>query len=186
MSMIEILGIVKLVCFGLAALFLIVGVILFFVLHITRVFGDLSGRTAKKEIENIRSKNVQSGDKLYKPSYVNQSRGKLTAKISESGKVADNVQSSVGTMFETEKINMQTAGNQTTLLDNGMHMNEQTTLLQNSTQIEGETTLLNDNQNQTTVLSSQQDNGTTVLGTPDGSIEVLDEIVYVYTNDIIS
>ena len=173
MSLISILEIVKYVCFGLAGVFLIVAVILFFALDITRVFGDLSGRTAKREIENIRSKNVQSGEKSYKPSHVNQARGKLTAKISESGRVAPVTSDPVGTMFETEKID-QPYSEQTTLLDNGMQANDQTTLL-DSYQSEG-----------TTVLSQQQDNGTTVLGASVGNVVLQDEITYVFAEEVIS
>lgn len=173
MSLITILEIVKYVCFGLAAVFLIVAVILFVALDINRVFGDLSGRTAKREIENIRSKNVQSGEKAYKPSHINQARGKLTAKISESGRVAADTPEPVGTMFETEKINQQYI-EQTTLLNNGMQSGDQTTLLE-SYQSEG-----------TTVLSNQSDNGTTVLGASTGNITLLDEIMYVFADEVIS
>lgn len=184
MSLITILEIVKYVCFGLAAVFLIVAVILFVALDIKRVFGDLSGRTAKREIENIRSKNVQSGEKAYKPSHVNQSRGKLTAKISESGRVAPDTPDPVGTMFETEKID-QPYVEQTTLLNNGMQADDQTTLL-DSYQSEGTTVLSAQLDNGTTVLSNQQDNGTTVLGASIGNVTLLDEITYVFADEVIS
>ena len=42
---------------------LTISVVLFIVLHIPKVISDLTGRTAKKAIENIRLKNEQSGDR---------------------------------------------------------------------------------------------------------------------------
>ena len=66
----------------LAGIMLVVSVLLFFLLNIPHVFGDLTGRNARKAIENIRNQNASSGDKLYKTSAVNRERGKLTDKIS--------------------------------------------------------------------------------------------------------
>ena len=43
---------------GLSIGLLVVSVILFFVLKIPRVIGDLSGRTARKAIEDIRKQNT--------------------------------------------------------------------------------------------------------------------------------
>ena len=68
-----------------AIVMLIVSIILFIILKIPGVIGDLSGRTARKGIEDIRMQNMRSGDKRYKTSPVNHERGKLTDKITPSG-----------------------------------------------------------------------------------------------------
>lgn len=70
-----------------AAVFFVAAVILFFLLDIPKVIGDITGATARREIENIRQQNEQSGDKAYKSSPVNRNRGKITDKISPSGQL---------------------------------------------------------------------------------------------------
>lgn len=62
------------------AVMFVVSVILFITLKIPNVIGDLTGRNAKKAIENIRKQNEASGGKAYKASAVNLERGRLTDK----------------------------------------------------------------------------------------------------------
>ena len=69
----------------LCGIMLIVSVLLFILLKIPRIINDLSGRTAKKAIKNIREQNEASGEKFHKVSAFNESRRKLTDKISQSG-----------------------------------------------------------------------------------------------------
>jgi len=85
-------------------IFFIVAVILFFTLNIPKVISDLTGRTARKAIENIRMQNEQSGDKTYQSSAVNLERGKLTDKISRSGRLIPRDATPFGTGVITEKI----------------------------------------------------------------------------------
>ncbi len=85
-------------------LFFVIAVILFFSLQIPKVVSDLTGRTAKKAIENIRSQNEQSGNKTYQSSSVNLKRGKLTDKISKSGRLMPRAATPFGTGVITEKI----------------------------------------------------------------------------------
>lgn len=87
--------------------FLVITVILFFTLHIPKVISDLTGRTARKAIENIRLRNEQSGDKTYQSSAVNLQRGKLTDKISKSGRLVPRDATPFGTGVITEKISTQ-------------------------------------------------------------------------------
>lgn len=87
--------------------FLAISIILFFTLRIPKVISDLSGRTARKAIENIRLQNEQSGDKTYKSSAVNLQRGKLTDKISGSGRLIPRNATPFGTGVITEKISTQ-------------------------------------------------------------------------------
>lgn len=79
-------------------------VILFFTLRIPKVIGDLTGRTARKAIENIRMQNEQSGDKSFQSSAVNLERGKLTDKITQSGRLVPREATPFGTGVITEKI----------------------------------------------------------------------------------
>ena len=88
-------------------LFLVLAVVLFFVLQIPRVISDLTGRTAKKAIAHIRMQNEMSGDKAYQTSAVNMQRGKLTDKISQSGRLVPRAAATYGTAFITEKISTQ-------------------------------------------------------------------------------
>lgn len=84
---VELLQTLSLVSFIIAGVLLLVGIALFFLLDVPKLYGDISGRTAKKAIEAIRQQNETSGDKAYKPSAVNAARGKLTDKISASGRL---------------------------------------------------------------------------------------------------
>lgn len=88
---------------ALSALMLVISVVLFIKLRIPNVIGDLTGSNARKAIENIRSQNEGSGGKAYKPSAVNQARGKVTDKISRSGNLIRNPSTRIGG-HETAKI----------------------------------------------------------------------------------
>lgn len=134
----------------LAIIMFVVSLVLFFVLKIPAVIGDLSGATAKKAIENIRNQNEESGDKAYKSSAVNKERGKLTDKISPSGSLHSKPSDKLGFGMKTEKISTQRLDNEEA----------------------GETTVL-DAANETTVLSSG--NETTVLSSDMGETSVLNE-----------
>lgn len=88
----------------------------FVLMKIPRVIGDLTGSTAKKAIQNIRDKNINTGAKTYKSSVVNKERGKITDKISQSGKIVQKQINSTSAMM-TEKIDSQELyNNETTLL----------------------------------------------------------------------
>ncbi len=131
---VELLQTLSLVLYVLAFVFFVLALILFFVFNVPRLYGDISGRNAKKAIESIRRHNEASGEKGYKPSVVNFKRGKLTDKISESGRLnihTDNLPVGV----ETERI--QSANTRNIL--------EETTVLSNETMVlANETTVLYD------------------------------------------
>ena len=91
----------------LCGIMLIASVIIFFVLKIPRVIGDLTGSTARKAIEEIRQQNEESGHKTYRSSAVNRERGKLTDKISPSGSLLKDDTTGLGGAMETEKIGTQ-------------------------------------------------------------------------------
>lgn len=83
---------------------LTVSVVLFFVLNIPKVIGDLTGSNARKGIENIRKQNEATGDKSYKSSSVNLKRGRVTDKISNSGRVEKPASGAFGVGMGTAKI----------------------------------------------------------------------------------
>ncbi len=84
---VELLQTLSLVAYIVAGIFLLVAIALFFLLDVPKLYGDVSGRTARKAIENIRLQNESSGNKAYKPSAVNAERGKLTDRITQSGRL---------------------------------------------------------------------------------------------------
>lgn len=145
---------------------IVTSILLFILLKIPKVIGDLTGRTARKAIENIRNQNESSGDKTYRSSLVNQERGKLTDKISPSGRLIRNPTDLLGGAMATEKIGTQ--------------------------QLVSDETMVLDSGNETTVLTGELENSgneTTLLSQTDISNNVFEieyEITYIHTNEIIS
>jgi len=174
----------------LAAIFFIISLILFFVLKIPSVIGDLSGATARKAIEDIRNQNESTGEKTYKSSLVNRERGKLTDKISPSGNLIKNPSGGIWGAMSTEKISTQKlssdAVNETTVLGSN-----ETTLLSvgNETTVLGsnETTVLNGSQ--TTLVDNMPAMNETSLLSPDmmpsGIFEIEYEITFIHTTEVI-
>lgn len=144
---------------------IVISLILFFTLKIPRVIGDLTGHTARKAIEDIRRQNEQSGDKTYKSSAVNLQRGKLTDKITRSGKLVKRGESPFGTGVITEQL----AGQSTNAYS------EDTTVLETAP----ETTVLFSLSGETTVLDTSD-----VVNAQGFVIEY--EITFVHTNEVIS
>lgn len=128
----------------LSGLCLATAVLLFFVLRIPSVIGDLTGSTARKGIENIRNKNEDAGVRTVKSSAVNQERGRVTSKMTPSGRL------------RTGK--GQTAGHMAT---NKIGTNRLLAMAQESAAVSAETTLLTGEGNGTTLLAPA--NETTVL-----------------------
>lgn len=175
----------------LAAIMFIISVILFIVLKIPSVIGDLSGATARKAIEDIRNQNENTGDKTYKSSAVNKERGKLTDKISPSGNLIKNPSGGIWGAMATEKISTQKlaedASNETTVLGG----NETTVLSANETTVLGsnETTVLSGGVGETTLLDSMPGmNETTLLSPsmmPVGIFEIEYELTFIHTDEVI-
>lgn len=192
---------------ALSGILLIVSILLFILLRIPKVIGDLSGATARKAIENIRSQNESSGDKLYKTSAVNKQRGRLTDKISPSGAVVSRGMDTAAGAMATAKIATQHlipgSENTTVLFENSA---SETTLL-GAEDNAGKTTALGaeDNAGETTLLSEQTAligqtaDETTVLSREDEQTEILRgsaerskvfqieyEITFIHTDEIIA
>lgn len=140
----------------------VIALVLFFTLHIPKVMSDLSGRTERKAIENIRRQNEQSGTKRHGPSTENLKRGKITDKLTESGKLVKNDGISAGLSSTTERLN-------------GQYMEDGS----------GETSVL-DEQNGTTVLS-QPVGETSVLEPQEEQGFVVEfEITFIHSNEVIT
>lgn len=164
----------------LAGIMFAVSVLVFFLLKIPTVIGDLTGANARKAIENIRNQNESTGDKTYRSSQVNRERGKLTDKISPSGRLIKDPSHSLHGAMGTEKISTQElhpedVTNETTVLTGA----NETTVLTGELAGGNETTVLsNENPaNETTVLNAQ---------TFSNAFVIEYEITYIHTDEIIA
>lgn len=153
---------------ALAGIMLLVSLLLFFLLHIPAVIGDLTGATARKAIENIRSQNTKSWDKTYKSSQVNRERERVTDKMTPSGRLIRHPSGEYGGAMATEKIS-------TSRLNAGAEESFATTLLEQSTA-----------PNETTVLTPETSGETTVLTENQITFQIVYEITFVHTNEVIS
>lgn len=159
----EVLQTISIVAFVLAGLFALVSVVLFFRLDIRGIVNDLTGKTAERQIKELREQNHQTGNNkngrvLYEPE-----QRKFTAKLENSRK-----KETAGLRGLLQKENeeitapLQNAGEESTTL---LAEEEGTTILANE---EG-TTLLAEEEG-TTVLAGEEETtllaeeGTTILG----------------------
>jgi hypothetical protein len=167
-----------------AGVMLAVTLILFFVLKIPGVIGDLSGRTARKAIADIRNHNMSANTD-------NIGSGKLTDKITASGRLMERRDSSGNKYTDkisTEKLieqNKLSGSNETTLLNDG----NETTVLNTG----NETTVLNAG-NETTVLDSYSSGQTVILNSDTagfkdiqsaGYVNVESDITFIHSAEII-
>ena len=160
-----------------------VSVFVFFLLKIPTVIGDLTGANARKAIDDIRSHNESTGNKTHRTSQINQERGKITDKISPSGRIIRDPSSGLHGAMGTEKLNTQKLvqeanSNETTLLTQEPSYSEETTLLTAEFVSGGETTLL---------YPENSGNETTVLNANYISNFVVEyEITYIHTAEVIA
>lgn len=76
--------IIAIVSFALAIAFLVFAIFAFIKFKIPKIIGDLSGRNAKKSIEQMREENEKSGKKAFRPHPVAVDRGTITESIDTS------------------------------------------------------------------------------------------------------
>ena len=77
----------SIISFAIAGVCLVLAAFFWFFFQIPAVIGDLSGRTARKSIAQMRVANEKSGAKGYKESKTNAERGKLTGSMPDSAKL---------------------------------------------------------------------------------------------------
>lgn len=161
---------------------LAVTVLLFFVLKIPAVIGDLSGRTARKAIADIRNNNMSADSD-------NTGSSELTDKITSSGKLirrhgsrgekyTDKISTEKlieqNTMSGSNKTALLNAGNETTLLNTGM----ETSKLNPG----NETAVLNSNSGQTAMLNTAD---VSMGMNISGYVNVELDITFIHTDEII-
>lgn len=90
----------SIVFFAVAGVLFVFAIVLFFVLDIPYVVGDLSGKIAQKQIAELRDQNAGSRKKRFSPSPVNMDRGKLTQKVTRGfGKTGNNNSKNIPTAY---------------------------------------------------------------------------------------
>lgn len=159
----------------MCGIMLLVTLLLFIILKIPSVIGDLSGRTAKKAIQDIRQQNMSANtDKIQE--------SKLTDKITASGRLIKRSGRRDGTY--TEKISTEK------LIEENKLSNNETSVLSTAR----ETEVLSNN-NETTVLTPDMNgNVTSELASvteplrednTSGYVNVELDITFVHTDEII-
>lgn len=186
-----------------AGIMLVTAVLLFILLRIPAVIGDLTGSTARKAIEDIRSQNEETGRKTYGPSPVNRARGKITSKMTPSGRIerarTDDMNGAMntaelpagapmvaaaGASDETVVLDTGYASPETEVLDTPVYASDETAVLGGGSD---ETVVLNAAPYaaaETTVLSAQTAPQNWQISNTPFTIEY--EITFIHTNEIIA
>jgi hypothetical protein len=175
--------IISIVGYSLAGVLLIVVVFMFFKMNIPAIIGDLNGKTAARQIQEIREKNKLTGNKQHRPSTFNVERGTLTAPVSSrfgrTGKAGSTQSTVSGELKYLESKGITAQSSRPNVVENLSIMNEATTVLTEETQVL--TGIYSDStevlMNETEVL----ENGTEVLM---NETEVLDNGTVVLAQDI--
>ena len=81
------LQIISIAAFSLSGLLFIASVILFVKFHISDIAGDLSGMTAKKQIQAIRNQNAEKGEHRYRPDTANIMKGNSNERSGSSSRL---------------------------------------------------------------------------------------------------
>ena len=190
---VELLNTLSIVAYVCAGVMLLISVALFFLLDVPKLYGEISGRTAKKAIEEIKRQSEGSGVKR-EGIDVRVERRRYTDKITSSGRL-ERAQTEMTLTAQTEKFAtnvLQPQGAETTVLQPDA---AETTVLESAnetTVLGGETTVLS---SETTVLSSNTTafvGETTVLGGVTASLKnqsanffLVDEVGYLASYDTV-
>ena len=157
--MVETIKLLSTIAFIAAAVLLVLAIFLFFKFKIITIINDLTGRTARRSIAQIRENNIRSGERPYRSSAVNISRGKLTEPIPDD------------TARTTEKL----PGASAPLVNSG------TTLLHE----EGTTELLVANEGTTVLADSATQSAMTNTEIETVELQILERIIYTHTDEVI-
>lgn len=84
---VEVLQTLSLISYIVAGVIFSCSVVLFFILDVPKLYGEVSGKTAQKAIEAIRHQNEEAGSNNNKRKKAQTSRVKLTDKITSSGRL---------------------------------------------------------------------------------------------------
>lgn len=157
--MVDTIKLFSTIAFVAAAVLLAIAIFLFFKFHIITIINDLTGRTARRSIAQIRENNSRSGERPYRSSVVNINRGKLTEPIPD----------------DTAKTTKKLTGASAPLENPG------TTLLHE----EGTTELLVSNEGTTVLSDSDASNNETEVTVETIDIHVLKRIIFIHTDEVI-
>lgn len=174
----DILFIISNVSFGIAAVAFITAVVLFIKFKIPSVIGDLSGKNARRSIEQMRSYNEKTGDKKYRPSKVNEQRGKITAPMPVGKGKGDDERPDTGLLNESENMKETMP-----LTDETESLVEETAKLDDETMALGDRTALSGQKNMTERLN-QIPEATMPLRQRE-PIQLLEEILLIHTDEVI-
>lgn len=167
--MAETLSMISIISFTAAGICLVIAIIFFVRFKIPSVVGDLSGRTARRSVEQMRKANEKSGGKSYRPSKINMERGKLTETMHVMHKASANMTEETGERPETG------------LLDDNrarVRREAETILLYDKV----ETEILKD-KNMTAALEKYPEK--TAGGKGEILIETLEEVIFIHTDKVI-
>lgn len=170
------LNTISIVAFVLAAIFFVIAVVLFFVFDIPSVWGELSGKTAAKQVAEIRAanRNVTSRRRVASDEKVRKT-GKTGNTSTMQARQASRTQA-VNYVPETDLLVEETA----LLTEETALLTEETALLtEETTVLGGETTLLSP-------FMETVDEGTTLLAEDKqlaDNFVVIQNVVIVHTNE---
>lgn len=166
MSTAEILSLISLISFIISGASLILTIFFWFQFKIPKIIGNLSGRTARKTIAQMRTNNEQSGPKNYRSSAINASRGTITM-------------SGVSTV--REEVSVEEKKPETGLLSENKAsevMSQQTQLLDSEKAVD-----LPVDADATLVLCDEVPNP--VRRTGGKKLDMLDEVILIHTQEVI-
>jgi len=82
--------VISIIGFSLSGLAFVISIFIYMKFNISSVMGDLSGRTATKQIKAIREQNISTGDKQHRSNAFNIERGPLTEpQIAKSSRIGN-------------------------------------------------------------------------------------------------
>ena len=176
-----------------AGIMLVTAVLLFILLRIPAVIGDLTGSTARKAIEDIRSQNEETGRKTYGPSSKMTPSGRIERARTDDMNGAMNTAelpagapmvAAAGASDETVVLDTGYASPETEVLDTPVYASDETAVLGGGSD---ETVVLNAAPYaaaETTVLSAQTAPQNWQISNTPFTIEY--EITFIHTNEIIA
>ena len=182
--MAETFNFISIISFIVALIFVVLAVVIWFVFKIPSVIGDLSGRTAKKTIENLRKYNDKPAGNLYKPSSTNNSRTKLTDTMEQDKKKPDSKEIHYETGLLNDNKVEQYEGEET-----GILLDDETTGMlsdANATELlidEEETGILTDDNTEETFEEDKEEED--LIKRRDSKLTMIDETIYIHTDEVI-
>lgn len=181
--MAETFELISRISFIIAIVFALIALITWFLFKILSVIGDLSGRTAKKSIENMRKYNESSGDNSYKLSQANNNRVKLTDTMEQDNKKKHN---SKEVHYETGLLDENKAKQYDTEETGILLDNEETAMLVDD---EGTGVLMDDEV--TSLLMSDESTSRLTEGNEKYRLEekniepvMIEEVIYIHTDEV--